>query len=235
MKHKKMILILIISAASVAFAFADIAISFGPAFTNYFVHTKNDGNFDTFSADVKNALKNAKEEKNNAAGAAVDLRAGIFYLMTQIAFPGQNHSQLVKGATSEKDKFLVKNAFILDSQLGVGITLLKNTPFNLFLGGGIGLNAMKATQSLSIANQNVSYDKLDVMFGMGVNVLASYYFTNIIGIYAGVADTVYFAPLKVQKTFKVGDQEYTVSNTSGNIKDVIANSVNLKLGLSIRL
>lgn len=38
----------------------------------------------------------------------------------------------MKGATAEKDKFVVKNAFILDSQLGVGITLFKKTPFNLF-------------------------------------------------------------------------------------------------------
>jgi len=138
-------------------------------------------------------------------------------------------------SSAEKDKFLVKNAFILDTQLGAGITLFKKTRFNLFLGGGLGLNAMKATQSISIAGQNLSYDKLDVMFGVGVNVLASFYFTKMIGIYGGIADTVYFAPLKVKKTFKVGNQEYTVSNTSNNIKEVIANSVNLKLGLSIRL
>ena len=232
MKHKKIGLVLIISVASAVFAFADFAISFGPAYTNYFVHTKNEGNFSTFSNDVQNALKNAKDEKNNAAGVAVDLRAGFIYLM---AFPGKNHTDLMKGATAEKDKFVVKNAFILDSQLGVGITLFKKTPFNLFLGGGLGLNAMKATQTVSIASQDISYDKLDVMFGVGVNVLASFYFTDMIGIYGGIADTVYFAPLKVKKTFTVGNQEYTVSNSKGNIKDVIANSVNLKLGLSIRL
>lgn len=235
MKHKKIILVLIILAVSAVFVFADFAISFGPAFTNYFVHTKNEGNFANFTADMQNTLKDAKDEKNNAAGLAVDLRAGIVYLMAQIAFPGKNHTDLMKGATAGKDKFLIKNAFILDSQIGAGITLFKKTPFNLFLGGGLGLNAMKATQSVFIFNQEFKYEKLDVMFGLGVNVLASYYFTNIIGIYGGIADTVYFAPLKVKKTFKVGNEEYTVSNTDGSIKDVIANSVNLKLGLSIRL
>ena len=93
---------------------------------------------------------------------------------------------------------------------------------------------MKATQSISIAGQNLSYDKLDVMFGVGVNVLASFYFTKMIGIYGGIADTVYFAPLKVEKTFNVAGQPYTFSNKN-SIQDVIANSVNLKLGLSIRL
>ena len=235
MKHKKIILVLIILAVSAVFVFADFAISFGPAFTNYFVHTKNEGNFANLTADMQNTLKNAKDEKNNAAGLAVDLRAGMIYFMAQIAFPGKNHSDLVKGSSAEKDKFLVKNAFILDTQLGAGVTLFKKTPFNLFLGGGLGLNAMKATQSISIFNQKFTYEKLDVMFGLGVNVLASYYFTNIIGIYGGIADTVYFAPLKVKKTFKVGNQEHTISNTDGSIKYVIANSVNLKLGLSIRL
>ncbi|UTY26836.1 DUF2715 domain-containing protein [Treponema denticola] len=235
MKHKKIGLVLIILVASAVFAFADFAISFGPAFTYYFVHTKNEGNWGTVHADIQTAVKNLKDEQNNAAGVAVDLRAGILYFMAQIAFPGKNHNNLIKGTTADKDKFVAKNAFILDSQLGVGITLFKKTSFNLFLGGGLGLNAMKSTQSVSIASQEVTYDKLDVMLGVGANILASFYFTDMIGIYGGIADTVYFAPLKVEKTFKVGNQAYTVSNTSGNIKDVIANSVNLKLGLSIRL
>lgn len=234
MKNKKIIFILIISVASAVFAFADFAISFGPAFTNYFVHTKNNGNLGTVHADIQKAVQDLKDEKNNAAGLAVDFRAGFIYLMAQIAFPGKNHSDLMKGAKAEKDKFVVKNAFILDSQLGAGITLFKKTRFNLFLGGGLGLNAMKATQSVSIAGQNLSYDKLDVMFGVGVNVLASFYFTKMIGIYGGIADTVYFAPLKVEKTFNVAGQPYTFSNKN-SIQDVIANSVNLKLGLSIRL
>lgn len=234
MKNKKIIFILIISVASAVFAFADFAISFGPAFTNYFVHTKNNGNLGTVHADIQKAVQDLKDEKNNAAGLAVDLRAGFIYLMAQIAFPGKNHNDLMKRAPAEKDKFVAKNAFILDTQLGAGITLFKKTRFNLFLGGGLGLNAMKATQSISIAGQNLSYDKLDVMFGVGVNVLASFYFTKMIGIYGGIADTVYFAPLKVEKTFNVAGQPYTFSNKN-SIQDVIANSVNLKLGLSIRL
>ena len=234
MKNKKIIFILIISVASAVFAFADFAISFGPAFTNYFVHTKNNGNLGTVHADIQKAVQELKDEKNNAAGLAVDLRAGFIYLMAQIAFPGKNHNDLVKDSRAEKDKFLAKNAFILDTQLGAGITLFKKTRFNLFLGGGLGLNAMKATQSISIAGQNLSYDKLDVMFGVGVNVLASFYFTKMIGIYGGIADTVYFAPLKVEKTFNVAGQPYTFSNKN-SIQAVIANSVNLKLGLSIRL
>ena len=235
MKHKKIIFIFMMLVVCSGLIFADFAISFGPAFTNYFVQTKNEGTFNNFEAGLKDSLKNAKEDKNIAGGVALDLRAGLFYFMTQIAFPAKNHSDIIKGTGSEKDKFLKTNAFILDTQLGAGTTLFKKTRFNLFLGGGIGFNAMKATQSVYIHSQEFKYDKLDVMFGLGVNVLASYYFTNIIGIYAGIADTFYFTPLKVEKKFKHGNQEHTISNTDGSIKEVIANSLNLKLGISIRL
>lgn len=236
MKNKKIIFIFMMLVVCSGLIFADFAISFGPAYTNYFVQAKTEGNFAALGPVVNNTLQNAKNERNNAAGFALDLRSGLFYLMTQIAFPGTNHSDLAKDISSEKSGFLTKNAFILDTQLGAGITLFKKTKFNLFLGGGIGINAVKAAQTIDTPVGKLNYDKLDVMFGAGVNILASYYFTNIIGIYAGVADTFYFTPLTVKKRFKVeGVGDITVSNTDNNLKEVIANSLNLKLGLSIRL
>ena len=55
----------------------------------------------------------------------------------------------------------------------------------------------------------------------------------MIGIYGGIADTFYFVPLNVEKTFKVGGTSFNVSNKD-KLKDILANSVNLKLGLSLR-
>ena len=79
MKHKKMVLVLVLSLASAAFAFADFAISFGPAFTNYFIHSKNEGNVPSFALpDLQNAVKGLANESNNAAGIAVDMRASFF-------------------------------------------------------------------------------------------------------------------------------------------------------------
>ena len=84
MKHKKMVLVLVLSLASAAFAFADFAISFGPAFTSYFVHSKNEGNVPSFGlANLETAVKGLANESNNAAGIAVDMRARFFYLMAQ--------------------------------------------------------------------------------------------------------------------------------------------------------
>lgn len=234
MKNKKIIFIFMMLVVCSGFIFADFAISFGPAFTNYFVKSKNEGQFAGVLPAVKETLTNAKNEQNNAAGIALDLRAGFFYLMTQIAFPGTSHTDLVKTAGSNKDKLLNPNAFILDTQLGAGLTLFKKTKFNLFLGGGIGVNAVKSAQTLNVQGVDVKYDKLDVMFGAGANILASYYFTNIIGVYLGVADTFYFTPLKVEKTFKIAGADHTISSADGKLKDVIANSLNVKLGLSIK-
>lgn len=233
MKHKKMVLVLVLSLASAAFAFADFAISFGPAFTNYFVHSKNEGDVTTLAlADFKNAVKNLTNESNNAAGIAVDLRTNFFYLMAQIAFPGKSHKDLFNNVGSTPS-FVKKTAVIFDLQLGGGYTFFKESRFNLFVGGGLGVNAVSSTETATILGLDVSYKKLDAMFGLGANVLASFYFTDMIGIYGGIADTFYFVPLKVEKTFKVGGTSFNVSNKD-NLKNILANSVNLKLGLSIK-
>lgn len=233
MKHKKMVLVLVLSLASAAFAFADFAISFGPAFTNYFVHSKNEGDVTTLAlADFKNAVKNLTNESNNAAGIAVDLRTNFFYLMAQIAFPGKSHKDLFNNVSNASD-FVKSSAVIFDSQIGAGYTFFEKSRFNLFVGGGLGLNAVSSTETATIGTIQASYKKLDVMFGLGANILASFYFTDMIGIYGGIADTFYFVPLKVEKTFKVGSTSINVSNKD-NLKDILANSVNLKLGLSIK-
>lgn len=233
MKNKKIIFVFVMLIVSVSFVFADFAISFGPAFTNYFIKTDSKVSFEGLYGDVEAAINNVKKEKNNAAGVALDLRAGLFYVMAQIAFPGKSHKSLLSEAKNAKG-FVSKNSFIFDSQLGAGITLFKKTRFNLFLGGGLGVNAMRATQNADIGSVNVAYEKLDVMFGLGANVLASFYITDMIGIYAGIADTFYFTPLKVQKKFKIADKDFVFSTSDSKLK-TFANSVNLKLGLSIRL
>lgn len=234
MKHKRSIFVFIMIIACAAFMFADFAISVGPAYTNYFVKAEKKITLDGMYNGIITSINNVKNEQNDAAGVALDLRAGLFYVMTQIAFPGKSHKDLWNNVGGAKE-FTKSNSFIFDSQLGAGITFFQKSRFNLFVGGGLGLNAMHSMETGKILAQNVSYEKLDVMFGLGANVLASFYFTDMIGIYAGIADTFYFAPLKVEKTIKIAGQSYNVSNKDSTIKDILANSVNLKLGLSIRL
>lgn len=234
MKHKRSIFVFIMIIACAAFMFADFAISVGPAYTNYFVKAEKKITLDGIHNGIIASINKVKEEQNDAAGVALDLRAGLFYVMTQIAFPGKSHKDLWNNVGGASD-FTKRNSFIFDSHLGAGYTFFKKSRFNLFVGGGLGLNAMHSIETGKILAQNVSYEKLDVMFGLGANVLASFYFTDMIGIYAGIADTFYFAPLKVEKNIKIAGQVYNVSSKDSTIKDILANSVNLKLGLSIRL
>ena len=234
MKYKRSIFVFIMIIACAAFMFADFVISFGPAYTNYFVKAEKKITLAGIHGDIIASINNVKEE-NNAAGAALDLRAGLFYVMAQIAFPGKSHKELWNNVSGASD-FARSNSFIFDSQLGAGFTFFKKSRFNLFVGGGLGLNAMHSIENGKVHGLALTYEKLDVMFGLGANVLASFYFTDMIGIYGGIADTFYFAPLKVEKKFKIAGIPYTISNTNNDsIKDVLANSVNLKLGLSIRL
>ena len=231
MKQKKFVIVSAVLLLSAVGMFADTILSVGPAFTNYFVQTKVDGSIDSQVLSLlDNSITNAKDEKNNAAGFALDWRGELFYLMAQMAFPGKTHSDIFK-SNSETIK---RSAIVLDTQLGVGFTLFKESQLNLFLGAGAGLNTMYANQSMQIPLAGtVSYAKLDFMVGAGANVIASLFLTKNIGIYAGVADTIYFLPIVTQKKFTFGGNTYELDNKT--VKNVLANSLNVKAGLTIKL
>ncbi len=235
MKHKKFLVTAIMLIVCTAVVFADLAISFGAAYTNYLVQPKNGGKLtgDAVKDTFIKQLNDSKTEKNNAAGFAVDIRGDYLYGMFQMAFPAKTHSEI---ATAFSDN-LKRGAFIMDTQIGAGYTFLKNTKFNLFLGGGVGLNLVSSEQTLSVAGYNVgNYKKLDAMLGVGANITASFYFTKHIGIYAGIADTVYFAPIKAKKTFTVAGQAIDLDkNSDVKFSNSFANSLNLKAGISFKL
>ena len=231
MKQKKLIIVSAVLLLSAVGMFADTILSVGPAFTNYLVQTKIEGNLPSQVQNILgSSLQNTKDERNNAAGFALDWRGELFYLMAQMAFPGKTHSDIFK---SNYDQ--IKNsAIILDTQFGVGVTLFKQSQLNLFLGAGAGLNTMYANQSMQIPLAGtVSYAKLDFMVGAGANVIASLFLTKNIGIYAGVADTIYFLPIVTQKKFTFGGNTYELDNKT--VKNVLANSLNVKAGLTIKL
>ena len=230
MKQKKFVIVSAVLLLSAVGMFADTILSVGPAFTNYFVQTKVDGSIDSQVLNLlDNSITNAKDEKNNAAGFALDWRGELFYLMAQMAFPGKKHSDIFK-SNSETIK---RSAIVLDTQLGVGFTLFKESQLNLFLGAGAGLNTMYASQTTTVLGTKVEYAKLDFMVGAGANVIASLFLTKNIGIYAGVADTIYFLPIVTQKDFTFGGNTYKLDNKS--IKNIWANSLNVKAGLTIKL
>ena len=234
MKQKKLVIVSAVLLLSAAGMFADTAIFIGPAFTNYLVKTTMEGT--ALPGQIQNivgdSFGNIKDERNNAAGFAIDLRGNLFYLMTQLAFPGKTHSDVLKSDTNG-----IKNsAIILDTQLGLGFTFFKRSPFNLFVGAGAGLNTMYAKAKTTIpVIGDFEYAKLDFTVGAGANVLASFYLAKHIGIYAGIADTVYFLPILAQKSFNVGGKEFKFDKDSDTrVKNSLANSLNIKAGLTIK-
>ncbi|WP_428770932.1 DUF2715 domain-containing protein [Treponema sp. HNW] len=234
MKHKTLFIASAALLLSAVLVFAETAISIGPAFTNYLVKTKMEGGSlpSEVQGIVGDSFNSFKDEKNNAAGFALDVRGKFLYGMIQMAFPAKTHSDIIK--SNAKD--LANSAIIFDSQLGLGYTFFKKSPFTLFIGGGAGLNTMYAKKEMEILSKKIEYVKLDFMFGAGVNVLASFYLTKHLGIYAGIADTVYFLPVSAKKEFKVGGNSYSYdqNSESGKIKNSLANSLNVKAGLTVR-
>ena len=239
MKQKKLIIVSAVLLLSAVGMFADTAIFVGPAYTNYLVKTKVSGDGLT-SPEVKkilgDAIGNVKDERNNTAAFAIDLRGSFFYLMAQMAFPGASHSDVVKASLNKEFNW---KGIMLDTQLGGGITLFKKSPLNLFVGAGAGLNTIYTNQDVDAGTLGkISYTRFDLMAGAGVNILASLYLAEHLGIYVGVADTLYFIPIKAEKLFSGGSLsqkiELTQSNQNSNVKNNFANSLNIKAGLTIK-
>lgn len=229
MKNKKILVTAIFAVMCTVVAFATVSISFGPAYTNYFTQGKIES--DKLPEQLASAIKGSAgmfKDKNNAAGFSLDIHGDFMYFMTQFAFPTKVHSDFFN---SEKSP-LKKGSLIVDSQLGAGYTFFKESPFNLFLGGGVGLNIIKNKHSVSIGPISGSYEKFDTLLGAGLNVLASFYFTNHIGIFGGVADTLYFIPIKQKKTVTLAGVSYSFGNAPKS--KTLANSLNVKLGLALK-
>ncbi|EFW36367.1 hypothetical protein HMPREF9554_03125 [Treponema phagedenis F0421] len=81
----------------------------------------------------------------------------------------------------------------------------------------------------------VKYTNTNAMMGLGANILAHYYFTKNVGIYAGLADTIYFLTLANSKKISWGEIEIKPDkNEKVKVSDVFTNSFNAKLGLSVK-
>lgn len=224
---------LLLSAGTV---FAETSISFGPAYTSYFVRTDLKGPDVT---NIKNALAEAldkKQEVNHAAGVALDITAGYFYTMLQAAFPTKTITGLLKPDSQTRKG---GSAVILDWQIGVGYTFFRGSAVNLFVGLGLGLNGSYFNQKFKVPDiaREVRYERGDVMIGAGVNVLLQAFFSEHFGLFAGVSDSVYVHSFKTRKLFNInGKNDYIFDKTEDKNKSTstLANSLNVKAGFAFR-
>ncbi|EMB23923.1 DUF2715 domain-containing protein [Treponema denticola] len=158
------------------------------------------------------------------------------------------------GATNKLD-----NSVIVDSQIGLGINILKSSPLNFFVGGGLGINYIQTKRKLpdefvktikdpvtnAVLAKELNETRSIAMAGLGINVAVNYYFTKNIGISFDIKDTVYFIPMSNQRYYKgkaINGSGFTYTITKEKEKDIKslikyswANNLALRLAVAFKL
>ena len=84
-------------------------------------------------------------------------------------------------------------------------------------------------------NRKISYTKTDLMLGLGGNILFTYSFHKVLGLYFGIGDMFYFMNIKTYRFFKSDKQELIfeekLKSEHFNAINTFANSFGMKMGL----
>ncbi len=199
----------------------------------------------------------------NALAIGVKLKMDYLYANISIGFPftqiptgedplGQKLKEI--GATNKLD-----NSVIVDSQIGFGINILKSSPLNFFVGGGLGINYIQTKRKLpdeyvktitdpvthEVLAKELNETRSIAMAGLGINVAVNYYFTKNIGISFDIKDTVYFIPMSNQRYYKgkaINGSGFTytiIKEKKQDIQSLIkyswANNLALRLAVAFKL
>ncbi|EMB25852.1 DUF2715 domain-containing protein [Treponema denticola] len=255
-----------------AFDFMDISGDVGLGYMNHNMVTVY--NTDTLQTGLVEGLESALGSGNlkmdapravdtyNALAIGLKLKISYVYANISIGFPftqiptGNDPlgAQLKEiGATNKLD-----NSVIVDSQIGLGINILKSSPLNFFVGGGLGINYIQTKRKLpdeyvkkvkdkhgNIVAKELNETRSIAMAGLGINVAVNYYFTKNIGISFDIKDTVYFIPMSNQRYYKgkaINGSGFTYTITKDekqDIKSLIkyswANNLTLRLAVAFKL
>jgi len=272
---KKLICILAVLCCAVSLSaidLIDISGDVGIGYMNYAIVTKY--KTEALSKDVADALKAALGDGNlkiseprstdtyNALAIGLSLKVSYFYMNLNVGLPSK---QIPTGydplgqelkAINATDK--IKGSIIADLQLGGGITLLKSTPLNIFVGGAVSVNYIRTKRELPKAFIDNVKDKTTgaplvaasmqeirsiAMLGVGADIAVKYFFTKNVGVCLDIKDSLYFAPLMNTRHYegklKNGwDFTYTITNEK-SIKSLIksqwANNFTARLGIAFKL
>ena len=256
-----------------AFDFMDISGDVGLGYMNHNMVTVY--NTDTLQTGLVEGLESALGSGNlkmdapravdtyNALAIGLKLKISYVYANISIGFPftqiptGNDPlgAQLKEiGATNKLD-----NSVIVDSQIGLGINILKSSPLNFFVGGGLGINYIQTKRKLpdeyvktitdpvthEVLAKELNETRSIAMAGLGINVAVNYYFTKNIGISFDIKDTVYFIPMSNQRYYKgkaINGSGFTYTITKDekqDIKSLIkyswANNLTLRLAVAFKL
>ena len=237
-------------------------------FMNFSVWTKY--NNDSFPGALKEAEKKLSdalgtgkviEKRNfvrdsyNAYAIGADFRMSGMYVTLNVGFPRETVVQSIDPLNSflknsgKSDAKLTGGSFIFSGQIGGGITLFRSSPFNLFLGAGVGFVFIKTTRKIENGLLPIGSDwteeRLMGLLGIGVNVGASYYFVPHVGIFAGITDNLSLIQMANQRYYTSPAYDFYVNgNENGKdgsrdikkmISALVANSVTVRLGIALKL
>ena len=255
-----------------AFDFMDISGDVGLGYMNHNMVTVY--NTDTLKTNLADGLGAALGSGNlkldaprsvdtyNALAIGLKLKISYVYANISVGFPftqiptgddplGQKLKDM--GATNK-----LNNSVIVDSQIGLGINILKSLPVNIFVGGGLGINYIQTKRKLpdefvktikdkhgNIVAKELNETRSIAMAGLGINVAVNYYFTKNIGISFDIKDTVYFIPMSNQRYYKgkaINGSGFTYTITKDDKQDIKslikyswANNLALRLDVAFKL
>lgn len=255
-----------------AFDFMDISGDVGLGYMNHNMVTVY--NTDTLKTNLADGLGAALGSGNlkidaprsvdtyNALAIGLKLKISYVYANISVGFPftqiptgddplGQKLKDM--GATNK-----LNNSVIVDSQIGLGINILKSLPVNIFVGGGLGINYIQTKRKLpdefvktikdkhgNIVAKELNETRSIAMTGLGINVAVNYYFTKNIGISFDIKDTVYFIPMSNQRYYKgkaINGSGFTYTITKDDKQDIKslikyswANNLALRLAVAFKL
>ncbi len=251
------VLVLCLSFSALSAAGIDLSGDVGIGYMNHMMMTRYN-----YGDTTLGHIYELAQDKYNALAVGLSLKYSWFYADLAIGFPFKAipTDSFSTGLKLTND---VKGSLIFDTQLGGGVTLFKETPFNLFIGGALALNYIRTKRNLSdtalraielassgtiTANTLASGKEVRsrLMLGAGVNVSASYFFTDHIGICLNLRDSFHFLPLVSHGSYRVRKDNGNIvvvslkkEGTSQNMKDLIkyswANNFSVRLGLAFKL
>jgi len=187
---------------------------------------------DEYRSLIRSVSDDVYKDSSLCSGISLSLNIDIVYFSFKFAFPLQTRTQFLKFPS-----YLLKNnSFIADFEVGLCYRTFEKKPYNLLFGLGLGFGSVYMNMRGDIEeNRKISYTKTDLMLGLGGNVIFTYSFHKIMGMYFGIGDMFYFMNIRTYRLLKSDRQELIfeekLKSEYFNAINTFANSLSIKMGL----
>ena len=213
------------------------AVSISPIFLMQSINTKVKHDDSKTNEDYKKIVKSSSTDIYSDSvfgfGLSLDFNADFLYFSFAFAFPHSFKTQFINAELTHS-KY---NSVIGTIEVGFCYKTFEGKPYNLIFQLGLGFMAfhVKATGDVP-DSRKISHTRTDLMLGLGGNIVFTYYFNKVIGIYFGIGDMFHFMNLKTYRIieFSTGSLvfEEKIKTENFNAINTFANSFSVKAGLS---